>query len=62
MADALSRRASLFAILRNKIIGFEVLKDIYADDPDFADIWAKCQSGQPTNGFHIAKGYLFKGN
>ena len=35
VADALSRRHSLFTYMDSKILGFELLKDLYSNDPDF---------------------------
>nr|XP_027101102.1 uncharacterized protein LOC113720450 [Coffea arabica] len=40
VADALSRRHSLLAVLDAKLLGFEMLKEIYAHDHDFREIYA----------------------
>lgn len=61
VADALSRRHALLSTLQVKVIGFEVLKDLYEDDEDLGEIWKKCAEG-PHRQFHQQEGYLFKGN
>ncbi|XP_027156432.1 uncharacterized protein LOC113757267, partial [Coffea eugenioides] len=42
VADALSRRHSLLVFLDAKLLGFEMIKELYTYDPDFGDIYAAC--------------------
>ncbi|CAL1390463.1 unnamed protein product [Linum trigynum] len=62
VADALSRRASLLVTLAQEIVGFEVLRDQYATNPDFGELWFKCTHQHPSADFHVRDGYLFKGD
>lgn len=46
VADALSRRTHLLAILDAKVLGFEMIKEQYATDPDFGTLYQQ-RSQQP---------------
>ena len=60
-ADALSRRHVLLAVLGSKVLGFEIVKDLYATDEDFKEIFEK--SAKHAHGlFHLEEGFLFKGS
>jgi endonuclease IV len=39
VADALSRRHSLHNTMKVQVVGFEILKQLYKDDPDFGCPW-----------------------
>ena len=45
MADALSRRHYLLNTIEVQVLGFEVLKELYNDDPNFGDVWKDCSKG-----------------
>ncbi|XP_020700689.2 uncharacterized protein LOC110112721 [Dendrobium catenatum] len=62
VADALSRKRSLLIQLQTQITGFDCLRDLYADDPEFCNIWKQCQLAQPPEDYSIRHGYLFKKN
>ena len=60
VADALSRRASLLIVVKQEVSGFEYLKELYAEDEDFQDEWAKCTADPPELGkFQLLEGFLF---
>ena len=58
----MSRRANLLITLKNEIMGFEQLKELYEADEDFWDTWEKCLTSQPHDEFYVHEGYLMKGN
>ena len=61
VVEALSRRCHLLAILEAKILGFEMVKPLYLEDPDLGDLYTECTQG-PRGPFYIQDGFLFKGN
>ncbi|GJR07795.1 putative CCCH-type zinc finger family protein [Tanacetum coccineum] len=58
VADALSRCATLLVTLTHEVTGFEVFRDLYANDEDFGNTWSKL----PFDDYSMHDGYLFKGN
>ncbi|GKV35062.1 hypothetical protein SLEP1_g43380 [Rubroshorea leprosula] len=61
VANSLSRRHALLTSLQMKVTGFEVIKELYEDDPDFSNIW-QATSNQAFQQYHRQQDYLFKGN
>uniref|UniRef100_A0A2N9J8I5 Integrase catalytic domain-containing protein n=1 Tax=Fagus sylvatica TaxID=28930 RepID=A0A2N9J8I5_FAGSY len=61
VADALSRRHSLLSTTEVQVLGFEVLKELYKNDPDFGNVWESCSTGS-FNHFLVQEGFLFKNN
>ncbi|XP_073121517.1 uncharacterized protein [Henckelia pumila] len=59
VADALSRRYVLLTTLDSKFLGFEYVKELYANDHDFGEIYVSCLHG-PRDKFFMHDGYLFK--
>ncbi|GKV11014.1 hypothetical protein SLEP1_g22303 [Rubroshorea leprosula] len=43
VADALSRWYTLISTLSAKLLGFEHIKELYANDPDFANVFNACE-------------------
>ena len=43
VADALSRKNILVSTLSSKLMGFEILKALYPEDPHFAPIFRECK-------------------
>uniref|UniRef100_A0A2N9EK74 CCHC-type domain-containing protein n=1 Tax=Fagus sylvatica TaxID=28930 RepID=A0A2N9EK74_FAGSY len=59
VANALSWRYVLLTSMSTKILGFEYVKDIYADDADFSDVYKACDK-TAFGKFYKHDGYLFK--
>ncbi|KAA3477920.1 reverse transcriptase [Gossypium australe] len=59
VADALSRRYTLFTIIDSKLLGFHHIKELYANDVDFSNIYNACESGA-FDKFYRHEGFLFK--
>ena len=58
-ADALSRRYLLLSVLGSKVLGFEIVKELYANGEDFKEIYKKSTKHAHTL-FHLDGGFLFK--
>ncbi|XP_071917089.1 uncharacterized protein [Coffea arabica] len=63
VADALSRRYTLITTLDTKLLGFEFIKDLYAADLDFGEIFTTlprvtCEHYSMSQGFLYYKGKL----
>ena len=61
VADALSRKHSLLSSMQVKVVGLEILKELYKDDSFFGRIWRECENGS-YNQYQLHDGFLFKGN
>ncbi|KAF7832974.1 Transposon Ty3-I Gag-Pol polyprotein [Senna tora] len=61
VADALSRRYALISTLSAKFLGFEHLKELSMNDPDFGNIFGECEN-RPFDKFYRHVGYLFREN
>ena len=48
---------ALIKTLSWEIVGFETLKELYAYDDDFKQIWANCMNKQPYDDFYIGDGF-----
>jgi len=61
VVDALSRRYALLTSLQTKLLGFEMIKSLYANDSDFGHVWDSC-STHASGDYYMHDGYLFKKN
>ncbi|RVW90256.1 Transposon Ty3-G Gag-Pol polyprotein [Vitis vinifera] len=61
IADALSRRYALVSTLNTKLLGFEYVKKLYANDDDFASVYGACEKTK-FGKFYRLDGYLFREN
>ena len=61
MADALSRKYAFVSSLNAKLLGFEYVKELYANDDDFASVYGACEKAA-FGKFYRLDGYLFRKN
>lgn len=61
VADALSRRYVSISTLNAKLLGFEHIKELYADDHDFSVEYQACEKTVVCKYFRH-DGYLFREN
>ena len=62
VADALSRICTLVTKLELNVVGFEHIKDLYANDPSFATPYAKCLTHTSWERYYIKDDYLMRAN
>jgi hypothetical protein len=60
VADALSRKYALVSTLNVKLLGFEYVKELYANDDDFVSVYGACEKAT-LGKFYRLDGYLFRG-
>lgn len=60
VVDALSRRHSLLSTMQVKVLGFEVLKELYQDDPFFQGFWDQC-ANRSCDCYILHEVFLFNG-
>ena len=49
MVDALSKRYALVFTFNAKLLGFEYVKELYANDDDFASVYGACERQHLVN-------------
>jgi hypothetical protein len=67
VVDALSRKCLLLQEFKVKTLGFDDLRDMYADDPDFKEAYEAVENlvlrdSSKWAKYMIQEGFLFKGN
>lgn len=62
VVDALSRKSVLLNHLDVQIPGLESLRDLYANDHDYAVPYVHCQEGKGWDKYHLHDGFLFHAN
>nr|GEU43378.1 hypothetical protein [Tanacetum cinerariifolium] len=55
-----NRRHSLITTMKIRVQCFDSFRGLYCNDPDFRDLWSKCDNGHFQQ-FSKLDGYLFKG-
>ena len=61
VANALSRRYTLISTLNTKLFGFEYIKDLYSNDPDFGNMFDVCEHAA-FGKFYRHERFLFRVN
>ncbi|PON54373.1 hypothetical protein PanWU01x14_196020 [Parasponia andersonii] len=61
VADALSRKYASLSTLDTKLLGFEYIKDLYAQDSDFGNVFNACEK-VAFDKFYRHNGFLFREN
>nr|GEY20837.1 transposon Ty3-I Gag-Pol polyprotein [Tanacetum cinerariifolium] len=56
----LSRKTTLLVSISSEVLGFDSIKELYAIDEDFGNIWMKLETKQHRGEFLLLDGYLFK--
>ena len=67
VADALSRRQLLLIVMQVEVVGFDELKNLYPEDPDFSKVRKACKEPVVVDrtrwlDYLIQDGMLFKGS
>ena len=67
VVDALSRRHLLLTVMQVEVVGFDELKNLYPEDPDFAKACKACKEPIVVDrtkwlDYLIQDGMLFKGS
>ncbi|GJZ36584.1 hypothetical protein Tco_0582775 [Tanacetum coccineum] len=60
VADVLSRKTTLLVSIGNKIVGFNSIKELYASDENFGNIWMELKTKQHRDEFLVLDGDLLK--
>jgi hypothetical protein len=62
IVDALSRRYTTLSQLDCRIFGLESIKEQYANDADFKDVFLHCKEGRTWDKYVINDGFVFRAN
>jgi len=61
LADALSRRHSLLAVMEARVLGLQLIRELYQDDEDFKH-YLYDQDDRKHNPYTLQEDFLFKDN